>query len=187
MSANAPAPETEGEGEQAAGGSPSKVMLIAFVSVALAIGIGTGAGVVSPIMAKKMGKTIEAHAPADSSAAAAEGEHAAGGEGEKGKEGESNVRVLENLVLNPAGSGGSRFLMLTIAIEASGSVALEALKARDAELRDVILTDLGAKTIEQLSDIGAREALKTELLEQINARFGKNSAKRLYFSQFVVQ
>ncbi|MEI6740728.1 MAG: flagellar basal body-associated FliL family protein [Gemmatimonadaceae bacterium] len=186
MSANAPAPENEGDAEQAAGGSPSKVMLIAFVSVALAIGIGTGAGVVSPIMAKKMGKTIEAHAPADT-AAAAEGEHAAKGEGEKGKEGESNVRVLENLVLNPAGSGGSRFLMLTIAIEAGNGVALEALKARDAELRDVILTDLGAKTIEQLSDIGAREALKTELLEQINVRFGKNSAKRLYFSQFVVQ
>lgn len=160
-------------------------MLIGLVSVALAVGVGTGAGVVSPIMAKKMGKTIESHAPADTAAKAEE--HAAKGEGEKGKEGESNVRVLENLVLNPAGSGGSRFLMLTIAIEASGSVSLEALKARDAELRDVILTDLGAKTIEQLSDISAREALKTELLEQINARFGKNSAKRLYFSQFVVQ
>lgn len=160
-------------------------MLIAFVSVALAVGVGAGAGVVSPIVAKKMGKTVEAHAPADS--AKAEGEHAAPAEGEKGKEGESNVRVLENLVLNPAGSGGSRFLMLTIAIEAGNSVALEALKARDAELRDVILTDLGAKTIEQLSDIGAREALKAELLEQINVRFGKGSAKRLYFSQFVVQ
>jgi flagellar FliL protein len=186
MPANDPAPENEAVAEEVSAASPSKVMLIGAVSVALAIGAGAGAFGVSPIMAKKMGKTIEAHAPTDSTASA-EGEHAAGGKGEKGKEGESNVRVLENLVLNPAGSGGSRFLMLTIAIEATGGVALEAFKARDAELRDVILTDLGSKTIEQLSDIGAREALKTELLELINVRFGKNSAKRLYFSQFVVQ
>ena len=54
-----------------------------------------------------------------------------------------SVHLLENLVLNPAGSGGSRFLLLSVAIEAGSSSMTTEFQARDAELRDIILTALG--------------------------------------------
>lgn len=168
--------------EAAPAGSKAKLPLIAMIAVGLAIGGGTGAAFVGPMVAKKMGKSAEALAT-DSSA-----ESSGGHEAEPGKEGPvAAVHLMENLVLNPAQSGGSRFLLLSVAIEAGTSEMEAGMTARDAELRDIILTSLGTKTVEQLTDINNREGIKTEVLAAITARFGKSSVKRLYFPQFVVQ
>lgn len=184
-----PAAPASAEGEAAPTGMKAKLPMIAMMVVGLAVGGGTGAMVVGPMVAKKMGKVMPA--PADSAAAhgdaaAAEGEHgAAPKEGEAGAE--ASVQLLENLVLNPANSGGSRFLLLSVAIETGTATAGADMKTRDAELRDIILTSLGNKTVEDLTDIAKREGIKTEVQTAIVAQFGKGSVKRLYFPQFVVQ
>ncbi len=168
--------------------------LIAILAVGLAVGGGTGAAVIGPMVATKMGKVVTAPAHADSAAAdehgdggaAAEGDHSA----EPGKEGAgaaAAMHLLENLVLNPAGSGGSRFLLLSVAIELGNSKAGEDFTARDAELRDIILTALGSKSVEELVDMTAREKIKVEVIAAIGDRFGKKAVKQLYFPQFVVQ
>ena len=177
-----------------------------MVAVGLLVGGGTGAAFVGPMVAKKMGKSAPASAAAaDEHAAdgdASADEHAADGEGEgdanaeesAGKEGEAKaegegatVHLLENLVLNPAASGGSRFLLLSVAIEVGNAKAGEDFKTRDAELRDIILTSLGVKTVDDLTEIARREEFKAELKAAINAKFGKKAVKSLYFPQFVVQ
>lgn len=172
------------ESDAAPAGMKGRLPLIAMIAVGLAIGGGTGAVFIGPMAAKKMGKAPDAHAAegADST-----GGHEGGG-AEGGKEGEAAaVHLMENLVLNPAGSGGSRFLLLSVAIE-TGSTTIEAdMTTRDAELRDIILTSLGTKTVEQLTDIANREGIKNELHTAIATRFGKSAVKRLYFPQFVVQ
>jgi flagellar FliL protein len=188
--ADTAAPPTEAA-PPAPGGFKAKLPLIALVAVGLAIGGGTGAKLVGPMMAKKMGRGA---APAATEAAApeaadhgAEPEAPADGKGKEGANGAPSVHLLENLVLNPAGSGGSRFLLLSVAIETGGANTVTEFQARDAELRDIILTALGSKTVDQLTDISTREGIKTELLAAIGARFGKGVVKRLYFPQFVVQ
>ena len=174
-------PTQDPTAEAAPTGSKAKLPLIAMIAVGLAIGGGTGAAFVGPMVAKKMGKSAEALA-VDS--ADASGGHDA----EAGKEGPvAAVHLMENLVLNPAGSGGSRFLLLSVALEAGNSTMEADMTARDAELRDIILTSLGTKTVDQLTDIANREGIKNEVQAAIAARFGKSSIKRLYFPQFVVQ
>jgi flagellar FliL protein len=169
----------------APGGFKAKLPLIALVAVGLAIGGGTGAKLIGPLMAKKMGRGA---APAqEASSHAAEPDAAADSAGKDGAKGAPSVHLLENLVLNPAGSGGSRFLLLSVAIETSSANTVTEFQARDAELRDIILTALGSKTVDQLTDISTREGIKTELLATIGTRFGKGVVKRLYFPQFVVQ
>ena len=187
MSAKEQAPEAAApESEAPPQGLKAKLPMIAMVVVGLAVGGGTGAAVIGPMVAKKMGKAVPAHADSAAADSTAAAEH--GGEGEKGKEGaEPAVHLLENLVLNPAGSGGSRFLLLSVAIEAGSATATTEMTARDAELRDIILTALGSKTVEQLTDMSLREGIKSEVQAAISARFGKTSVKRLYFPQFVVQ
>ncbi|MBY0489610.1 MAG: flagellar basal body-associated FliL family protein [Gemmatimonadaceae bacterium] len=182
--------------EGAAPAKPKLPILIGMVAVGLAVGGGTGAALLGPMVAKKMGKVppaAEASKGGEGEKAAA-GEHAAPAEGEKpaegGKEGagaEAPVLMLDNLVLNPANSGGSRFLLLTVALEVSSATTMEDFKKRDAELRDIILTALGTKTVEQLTDITMREKFKSEISAAVESRFGKKTVKRLYFPQFVVQ
>jgi flagellar FliL protein len=170
-------PTQDPNAEATPAGAKAKLPMIAMIAVGLAIGGGTGAAFVGPMVAKSMGKTPEAHAegldPAEAEAA------------EPGTV--APVHLMENLVLNPAGSGGSRFLLLSVAIEA-GNAAMEAdMTVRDAELRDIILTSLGTKTVDQLTEIANREGIKNEVQAAIAARFGKSAVKRLYFPQFVVQ
>lgn len=197
--------ETTPAADAAAPAKPKLPVLIGMVAVGLLVGGATGAVFVGPMVAKKMGKVTPVvvavdgehgdaaadgeggdHADASADEAAADGEHAAPKEGEAKAEGAA-VHVLENLVLNPASSGGSRFLLLTVAIEVGTAKAGEDFKSRDAELRDIILTALGVKTVEELTEIARREQFKTELKTAINAKFGKKAVKSLYFPQFVVQ
>jgi flagellar FliL protein len=183
--------ETPQEPEDAPA-APTKAklpLLIGMIAVGLAVGGATGAALLGPMVAKKMGKVTPLVA-ADSAHGgdAAAGEHGTPAEG--GKESattESAIHVLDNMVLNPAGSGGARYLLLTVAIEVGSPTAIESFKARDAELRDIVLSTLGTKAVEQLTDMATREQFKTEIIKAVDERFGKKSVKRIYFPQFVVQ
>ena len=193
MSDQAAAPTTA-EGEAPAGGPKAKLPLIAALLVGLAVGAGSGAMVVGPIVARKMGFTHSAPAkgePGDSTASedGSKGHEAAGGEkGEKGGEAaKPPVLLLENLVLNPASSGGSRYLLASIAIESADQKGVDALTLRIEELKDLILSTLARKTVDELTDITGRDGIKTELIAAITERFGKGSVKQLYFPQFVIQ
>ncbi|MCC6928909.1 MAG: flagellar basal body-associated FliL family protein [Gemmatimonadaceae bacterium] len=199
MSEQAAAPE-EGA-EKPAKAAPKGVVLIGALVGSLLIGGAAGVFAVGPMLAKKSGYVVTAHAEGDS--ASAEGE--AGGEGDAaaegghggGKEGEggapANLHLVDNLVLNPAGSGGSRFLMLAAAIEFSDAALVEETKARDAEVRDIVLRVMGAKSVEQLSEMSNREAIKHELADSLATLFKpkkgsrKKPISRIYFPQFVIQ
>ncbi|MBL0938518.1 MAG: flagellar basal body-associated FliL family protein [Gemmatimonadaceae bacterium] len=178
--------------EAAAPSKPKLPMLIGMVAVGLAVGGGTGAVFLGPMVAKKMGKGTPVVAHADSASAdSAQAEGGHGAEGEGGAEGKgaaaAPIYLLENLVLNPAGSNGGRFLLISVAMEVGSAKAGEDFKNRDAELRDIILTALGTKSVDELTDISYRDGFKKELQTAVTARFGKNSVKSLYFPQFVVQ
>jgi flagellar FliL protein len=97
------------------------------------------------------------------------------------------THTLDNLILNPAGTGGTRFLMVTAAIQVRNGDVDAQLTARSPEVRDHILAVLGRKTVDQLTDVNGREAIKQEVLATVAAMFKKGDVVRIYFPQFVVQ
>lgn len=184
--AASPEPEVPAADEASPGKGASKLMLILAVVGGIAAGAAAGAFAVGPLVAQK----LVPHAAADS-AKVAEGEEG-GEEPGEGKEGEGTakpVHTIDNLVLNPAESGGQRFLLLTIAFELKDAATLDALKARDAELRDVVLQSVGAKSVEFLADMAHRDSLKSELKTVAGKLFPdkKGAVRRIYFPQFVIQ
>ncbi|HNV73881.1 MAG TPA: flagellar basal body-associated FliL family protein [Gemmatimonadaceae bacterium] len=191
-----PAAPAEG-GEAPAKAGPKGVVLIGALVGTLLIGGAAGLFAVGPMLAKKSGYVVSA-AGADSAAAdgghgdAAAAEGDAGGHGEAAAGGEggaaANLHLVDNLVLNPAGSGGARFLMLAAALEFSDAAMVEETKARDAEVRDIVLRVMGARTVEELSEMSNREAIKKELADSLGTLFKKKKAiRRIYFPQFVIQ
>jgi flagellar protein FliL len=191
--------------EQQPGDAPAKARN-PMIPVALAVLIGlvaggaTGAFVVGPALASGIAPTADAaelrgaHAQSHSTAAGAtsEDEEEPAEEEPKGKEKEGGASaptyLLDNIVLNPANSGGTRFLLLSVSFELKSSAVSDEMKQRDAEVRDAVLKLLGGKTVEQLTDIGTREALKEELRLAVAKLFRKqNAVKRVYFPQFVIQ
>jgi flagellar FliL protein len=188
------------EGAKPAKAAPKGVVLIGALVGSLLIGGAAGVFAVGPMLAKKSGYVIPPpSAEGEDGAADDHGEPAAG---EHGAEGEAagggaaaNLHLIDNLVLNPAGSGGSRFLMLATAIEFAEAAQVEETKARDSEVRDIVLRVMGSKTVEELSEMGLREGIKQELADSLGALFtapkkgkkGKPPIRRIYFPQFVIQ
>jgi flagellar protein FliL len=188
------------------GGLKSHLPLIVALLAGLVVGGGAGAFVVGPALAsgiapagapvpRKVAHAEEEAAEeegsdhgADEESADEEEEEESGGEhGGGGKGGETATHIIDNLVLNPAESGGTRFLLLTVTFEVKNAALLEKMKARDAELRDAVLVTLGTKTVEQLADMTQRDALKNELKAAAAKLFKKGAVRRIYFPQFVIQ
>jgi flagellar FliL protein len=94
---------------------------------------------------------------------------------------------VENLVLNPAGSGGTRFLMVSATFELRDGSIEQQMKDHDAEVRDHILAQLGRKTVEELSDVSLREGMKQEVLAAVSELFPKGAVRKVFFAQFVIQ
>lgn len=186
--AASPEPEVPAADEAPPGQGASKLMLILAVVGGIAAGAAAGAFAVGPLVAQKLvphaaaaADSAQAHAEAE-----AEGEH---GEGKEGEGAAKPVHTIDNLVLNPAESGGQRFLLLSIAFELKDAATLDALKARDAELRDAVLQSIGAKSVEFLADMAHRDSLKSELKTVAGKLFPdkKGVVRRIYFPQFVIQ
>lgn len=174
-------------------GMKRRLPLLAALAGGLAVGAGTGAVVVGPVAAKALGfsTTADAASPAGDAGghdAPAEDDGHGGPAADSGAGSDSPlVSTLDNLVLNPAGSGGTRFLLLTVSMECASNAGLATLAARDAELRDVVLSTLSRKTVDELADVASRDSIKTELITALNGRFGKGTVLRVYFPQYVVQ
>jgi flagellar protein FliL len=173
------------ENASAGPAKPTMLLVIAGLVGGLVIGGLGGSFALGPMLAKKFA------APKSAEAATTEESEEKGG-GEHGKEGEkkagATVHMMENLVLNPSGSNGTRFLMAAVAAEVKDEKVKEEMTGRDAELRDAVLRLLGERTVDQLSDMAQRETLKKQPTDSLNARLASKSAiKRVYFPQFVIQ
>ena len=172
--------------EATARSKPGMMLVIAGLVGGLVIGGLGGSFALGPMLAKKFAapKTAEAATTEDK-----EEKREAGHDGGKGeKKAGAVVAMMENLVLNPSGSNGTRFLMAAVAAEVKDEKVKEDMTGRDAELRDAILRILGDRTVEQLADMNQRDALKKQLTDSLNARLqSKTAIKRVYFPQFVIQ
>jgi len=97
------------------------------------------------------------------------------------------THALENLVLNPAGSGGTRFLMVTATFELKDGATEQLMKDHEAEIRDRVLSLLGRKTVDELTATADREEIKKQVLAVVTPLFPKGSVLKVFFPQFVIQ
>ena len=171
---------------------PGFVVPLALVLTGLGGGGFVGAKVVGPKLTAgfSQGMTtaeVAAHGgPKKPGEATADGEH---GEGKAGEHSTTATQIytISDLVLNPAGSGGTRFLMMSVAFDVRDSSAVEMLKQRDAEIKDAVLALVGARTVEELAEVSEREPLKLEINALVTRIVKKNLIKRVIFPQFVIQ
>lgn len=171
------APEAPADGADTKKGG--KLLMIGGLVGGLVLGAPVGLFVLGPRLAPS-----PVHAAPATDAGRKEG-GAKDGEGKKGEA--TPVYQIDNLVLNPAGSGGTRFLLMSVALEVKDAGAAEILKGRDAELRDAILRLFGTMTVEQISDAWSHDALRAQLVTALNQIVAPGTVRRAYFPQFVIQ
>lgn len=172
------------------------IPLIGAAVGALVLGTVLGLFVIAPRVVGSRGAAAQP-AAADAaghgeSAAAEKGGHGAkaekGGHGGSGGHGEAgSVHRIENLIVNPAGSQGRRFLMMTVAIQVTDGKVESGLRAQDAQLRDAIIGALETQPMAVITGPGGRDSVRTAIRRAITPIVGEHEPFDVFLPQFVLQ
>lgn len=98
-----------------------------------------------------------------------------------------NIYMLNDLVINPAASNGSRYVAMSIGLGVIEEKALDELQNREIQVRDAVNMLLSQKTLSKFIDIKERGALKQEILETINDKMVDYKVESIYFTEYVIQ
>ena len=100
---------------------------------------------------------------------------------------ESNIYTIENLVVNPAQTKGTRFLSVSFGFELGSNQLLDNFQKREAVIRDALITILSSKTIEQLSDAREKEIARHQIKKRISTLLDTEQLAGVYYTDFVLQ
>ncbi len=94
---------------------------------------------------------------------------------------------LDNIIVNPAGTSGMRYLMVTVAIEIEGAGGHGGggIEEQEHRIRDRVVAVLERQTLEMLTAPGARDSLKVLLAEAVAPYL--ESEPHIYLPHFVIQ
>ncbi len=113
------------------------------------------------------------------------------GTGEKSKkpgEGKKMNVPFNKLLVNIAGTMGQRYLLVSLSIASTGGEEFKTkLTENEAPLRDMAMGILSTKTLADLEKPGARNLIRTELINGFNNVLGDNSVSEIYITEFGIQ
>ena len=99
----------------------------------------------------------------------------------------SLVYVVKDLVINPAGTNGSRFLSVSFGLEMETTEAQAELVARDPLVRDALITIMSSKTVAQLTDAREKEITRLQIKKRLSDLLESSDIAAVYFTDFVLQ
>jgi flagellar protein FliL len=101
--------------------------------------------------------------------------------------GEQKVFVIKDIIVNPAGTNGTRYLLTTVGIAVSTAELEKELTNKEVMVRDALNTVLASKQLAELSDNGFKETLKKEIEQKVNSMLESGKVTNVYFSKFIIQ
>jgi flagellar basal body-associated protein FliL len=94
---------------------------------------------------------------------------------------------LEDVIVNPAGGEGKRFLVVSMTLVLDASTPAKDVEKKLPELKDKILEFLSAQSVAQLAEVKFRKKLRQDLMQLINDTIAPGRVVRLYFTKFILQ
>lgn len=106
---------------------------------------------------------------------------------EEGSVATAYIFEVEDIIVNPAGTGGTRFLSASVGFELEYEDLMPLFKARRAQIRDALITILGSKNIEQLTDMKQKEIARLQIKRRVEQLLETDELIAVYFTDFVIQ
>lgn len=95
--------------------------------------------------------------------------------------------MMEDIIVNPSGTGGTRFLSVSIGFELESSEAVQQFEKREPVIKDALITILGSKTIDQLSDAREKEITRYQIKKRVEQLMQTKELSAVYFTDFILQ
>jgi flagellar FliL protein len=95
--------------------------------------------------------------------------------------------MMEDIIVNPSGTGGTRFLSVSIGFEVGSKETVVSFEKREPVIKDALITILGSKTIEQLSDPKEKEITRYQIKKRVEQLMQADDLAAVYFTDFILQ
>jgi flagellar FliL protein len=182
------APSAAATAAPAAAGSKSWLPVIAALLLAPVATWATVEFVLMPRLQKKLAAPVS---PESAPVEVVASDHGGGHGGKESKDGKGAAGVnyeFTNVVVNLAGTMGTRYLKTSFLVTAVKGTDLKTLfEGSKPRLTDVTLNVLSALTLADLEEPGSKNIIREKLVNAYNQALGKKVADQVYFSDFVVQ
>ncbi len=106
---------------------------------------------------------------------------------EEGEEVSSLIYSIESIVINPAGTGGSRFLSVSFGFEIESMELQEEFVQREPVIRDALITILSSKTVAELTDAKQKEIVRYQIKKRLSKLMHTKDLAGVYYTDFVLQ
>jgi flagellar FliL protein len=94
---------------------------------------------------------------------------------------------LNKIIVNVAGTMGTRFLVVNLTCVSRVSSFEEDFKENEPEIRHVTISCLSSKAITDLEKPGAKNVIRSELISLYNSVLGNGVIQEIYFTDFAIQ
>ena len=176
--------KAEGEAEGKAGaeksGGSKKMIMFGLVGVgAIVMGVVLALFVLKPMLSDNSDGEAEGH---DKPAV-----HKKKASGRHGAAAASSFYAVKDIVVNPAGTAGTRFLSVSFSFQVDSPELADLLESKETILRDVLITILSAKTVAQLTDPKQKEIIRYQIKKRVSQLLEAEEVMAVYYTDFVLQ
>lgn len=92
-----------------------------------------------------------------------------------------------DIVINPAGTNAQKVMLVSVALQLKDEEEVKSLGEREALVKDIIVTSLSSKTVENLTQMGFKDSLKIELKSKLKSKLRSFTIKDVYFTKYIIQ
>lgn len=97
-----------------------------------------------------------------------------------------HIFSIEDIIVNPTGTNGQRLLLVSMAFDVKDEAQLESIKQKEFVVKDMVISTLSSKTMNELSAIGQKDSLKAEISKGLASLLPKLKINSVYFSKYVI-
>ena len=189
-------PEGDGAEEVVGKKGPSKLILFGGIGLGVVvIGVVLALFVLKPMMAssdaegtdtevvENADKSNDSHAEKPKPKPKPKKKSGGHGDAEEG----TLIYAVKDIVVNPAGTGGTRFLSISFGFELGSQELLSEFEGRELVVRDALITILSSKTVAQLTDAKQKEIVRYQVKKRLETLLNTNEIEGVYYTDFVLQ
>lgn len=111
-----------------------------------------------------------------------------GGKGSAKGSGKAKTSVpVEKILVNLAGSMGTRYLLTRFSLVSEKSDFKDLVEKNLDQLKDLAMGIMGAKSITDLEKPGSKNLIRAEIISAYNSVLGTGTVQELYFTEFTIQ
>jgi len=94
---------------------------------------------------------------------------------------------LDKFTVNLMSENGHRYLVVKMNLEESHEGLTTELDQKLPLVRDIIISVLSSKTVDEISTSKGKEKLKQEIINQLNKYLENGEVRYIYFTEFMIQ